>query len=324
MKTEVKIEVKEDSLEDQIEYLLHYARLHNDPTAALKVLELEVLLMERDSVTCPVKLETRTDLETVDNECLSCDLGSVSKAQSVPHSNKSLEDPETYQFAESPPDSIFSSCDLVPLTAAHSEDIPSQSYQGCSSSAELVVESPSDNFDQEQVDKSPSRSKDCSYQTKKLQHFKVYRIQHTGEKRYSCKQCAYKTANKYHLVSHERTHSGIKPFACKQCSYTTSHKSALKAHERTHSGVRPFACNQCSYTTAYKSALKVHERRHSGVKPFACKQCPYTTVQKENLKVHDRIHSGVKPFACDKCSFTTIYKRSLKNHELTHLNEVRL
>ena len=241
----LKIKVKEESLEDQIEYLLHYARLHNDPTAALKVLELEVLLMERDSVTFPVKLKT------VDNECLSCDLGSVSEAQSVPHSNDGQEALKPYQCTETTPDNIFSFCDRVPLTAAHSEDVPSQSYQGCSSSAELVVESPSDNFDQEQVDKSPSRSKDCSYQTKKLQHFKVYRIQHTGEKRYSCKQCAYKTASKYHLVSHERTHSGIKPFACKQCSYTTAHKNALKSHEGIHSGAKPFACKQCSYTTAH-------------------------------------------------------------------------
>ena len=61
--------------------------------------------MERDSVTCPVKLET-TDfqLETVDNECLSCDLGSVTEAQSVPHFNDGEEVPETCKSAETPPD----------------------------------------------------------------------------------------------------------------------------------------------------------------------------------------------------------------------------
>ena len=32
------------------------------------------------------------------------------------------------------------------LTAVHSEDVPSKSYQGGSSSAEPVVEIPSDNF----------------------------------------------------------------------------------------------------------------------------------------------------------------------------------
>ena len=121
-----------------------------------------------------------------ENECLSCDLGSVSKAQSLPHSNDDEEDPKLYQCAESPSDCIFSSSDLVPLTGAHSEDVPSQSYQGGSSSAEPVVKSPFDNFDQEQVDKSPSRSKDkntgmyqckhCFYQTEKLQHFKVHRM----------------------------------------------------------------------------------------------------------------------------------------------------
>ena len=63
--------------------------------------------MERDSVTCSVKLETTTDfkLETVDNECLSCDLGSVTEAQSVPHFNGGKEDPETCKSAETPPDS---------------------------------------------------------------------------------------------------------------------------------------------------------------------------------------------------------------------------
>ena len=112
--------------------------------------------MERDSATCPVKLETTTDLETVDNECLSCDLGSVSKAQSVPHSNDRQENPKS---AETPPDNLFSSSDLVPLAAAHSEVGPSQSHSEGSSSAELVVESPSDNFDQDQVEMSTSRFK---------------------------------------------------------------------------------------------------------------------------------------------------------------------
>ena len=160
--------------------------------------------MERDSVTCPVKLETTTDfkLETVENECLSCDSASVSEAQSVPHFNDGRKDPETCVSTETPPDNIFTFSDLVPVTAARSEDVPSQSYQGGSTSAKPVVESSSDNFGQKQVDKSPSRSKDkstgkyqseeCSYQTKNLHHVKAHRIIHIGEKLFSCEQCAYK------------------------------------------------------------------------------------------------------------------------------------
>ena len=81
--------------------------------------------MKRDSVTCPIKQETKTDfkLETVDNECVSCDLGSVTEAQSVPHFNNNKEDPETCQYTETPSDNIFSSSDRVPLTAAHSETL---------------------------------------------------------------------------------------------------------------------------------------------------------------------------------------------------------
>ena len=140
----------------------------------------------------------------------------------------------------------------MPLTAAHSEDVPSQSYQGGSSLAEPVVENLSDNLNQEQVDRSPYRSKDkntgmyqceeCSYQTEKLQHFKIHRMIHTEEKQYSCEQCAYQTYNKYNLVSHERTHFGVKLFACKQCLYTTAYKSSLKRHESTHSGLKSFVC----------------------------------------------------------------------------------
>ena len=90
-----------------------------------------------------------------ENECLSCDLGSVSKAQSLPHSNDDEEDLKPYQSAESPLDCIFLSSDLVALTGAHSEDVPSQSYQGGSSLAEPVVENLSDNLNQEQVDRTP-------------------------------------------------------------------------------------------------------------------------------------------------------------------------
>ena len=278
--------------------------------------------MERDSVTFPVKLET------VDNECLSCD-SSVSEAQSVPHSNYGKGDPKTNQSAvQTPSDCIFSSSDRVPLTAAHSEDVPCQCYQGGSSSAEPVVESPSDNFGQEQVDRNPSRSKDksagkyqckhCSYQTEKLQHFKVHRVIHTGVKPFACKQCLYTTADSSHLSRHIRTHSGVKPFACNQCSFTSAYKGALKAHGRIHSGVKPFACNQCSFTSAYNGALKAHGRIHSGVKPFACKQCSFTTAYNSNLKAHERIHSGVKPFGCDQCSYTTVRKDTLKAHERIH------
>ena len=74
--------------------------------------------MEKDSVTCPVKLKTTYfKLGTVDNECSSCDLVSASEAQSLLRFNTCQEDPQPYQFAESPPDDLFSSSDPVALTA---------------------------------------------------------------------------------------------------------------------------------------------------------------------------------------------------------------
>ena len=51
-------------MEEQIEYLLVYAKVNNDPAAALKVIELEALLLERDTKIKKefVKQETVTDL----------------------------------------------------------------------------------------------------------------------------------------------------------------------------------------------------------------------------------------------------------------------
>ena len=70
--------------------------------------------MEKDSVTCPVKLKTTYfKLGTVDNECSSCDLVSASEAQSLLRFNTCQEDPQPYQFTESPPDDLFSSSDPV-------------------------------------------------------------------------------------------------------------------------------------------------------------------------------------------------------------------
>jgi len=309
-------EVKEESLEDQIDYLLTYAKLNNDTDAAIKVIHLEALLLERDTkIALSEEKPSTSSLAHSEEIPVSC--SSVSHksftAQEGPNSQSHPERSSLGPRSSSPfhiegPDSASTS------SLTHSEEVPV--------SAEDSVELEEGDFEQVVISgkskKKVYQCEDCQYQTERRNDWKRHRRMHTGEEPFSCDHCDYKTAWKSDLKKHEFTHSGERPFSCSKCSYRAAHKRNLKRHEVTHTGIKPYSCSKCSYRTVNKSDLKRHELTHFGEKPFSCSKCSFRTVNKGDLKKHELSHSEEKPFSCSKCLYRCAYKSTLKSHEWMH------
>ena len=225
----------EECLEKQIEGLLHYFNTHHDHNAALKIVKLESLIIERDLV----KLE---QIEGSSSQEMSNGSSEVSGSNIPDNEAKSCYS-EKYIISDNANDKIYSldeSCIEEEINPSCSKKKPNTVYQ----------------------------CKGCSYQTIKVSHFKCHRSSHTGESPFSCKECSYCTNYMGDLIKHQLKHSGIKPFSCKECSFCTNHKRSLIQHQLTHSGIKPFSCMECPYKTTSKSNLIRHQLKHSNTKPF--------------------------------------------------------
>ena len=275
----------EESLEKQIEVLLNYFNAHHDHNAALKIVKLESLIVERDSAK----------LEQID---APSSRGMLSGFSGVSGSNIPYNEAKR----------CYSEKDISDY-AGHNEN-------NCSD--ESFIEEEGNASSSKKDPKAVYQCKDCSYQTTKVSLFMCHRGTHTGENRFSCSGCSYTTSKKNDLIQHQRKQPGIKPFSCSECSYCTNQKGSLIRHQQKHSGIKPFFCKECSFSTKYKCSLIEHQHIHSVIKAFSCSECSYKTARKFDLIQHQLTHSGIKPFSCSRCSFRASKKGNLIRHQLTH------
>ena len=260
----------EESLEKQIEVLLHYFNPYHDPNAALKIIKLESLIIERDSI----KLE---QIDAPSSQEMSSTFSEATGSNISHNEEKGCYSDKESDYADDKSNSSDESCTKEERNPSSSNKKLSTVYQ-CG---------------------------DCSYHTSKVSQFKCYRNSHTGENPLSCSNCSYTTSKKNDLIQHQLSHSGTKPFSCKECSYKATKKDYLIKHQLKHSGFKRFSCSECPYKMTRKNDLKNHLLTHSGIKPFSCNECSFSTNYKGNLIKHQLIHSGLKAFSCGQCSYKT-------------------
>ncbi|GBO19658.1 Histone-lysine N-methyltransferase PRDM9 [Araneus ventricosus] len=148
-----------------------------------------------------------------------------------------------------------------------------------------------------------------------------HRLQHAGEKRFTCILCHIEFSESWDFDIHYGTHTGEKPFACELCKRVFTRKGDLNKHYRTHTGEKPFVCDICHKGFSQKAHLNIHYRTHTGEKPFVCEVCKRGFNLKGDLNRHYRTHTGEKPFVCELCIRGFSLKGDLYRHYRTHTGE---
>jgi len=288
VKPEIEVVIKEECLEEQIKVLLDYAHANNDPAAALKVLQLEYMILERDA--------------KIKDECVKQEL---EVCESLPTRPPKLDDCLAVgRLGDRPGTSN--------IVNTHSVEVPIQYDQNNDSFEEESDQRDLEEEDFEEVEIDSGKSKMrarpkihqceyCSYQARSPSCLKVHRRKHTGEKPFSCNVCEYRTTNKGDLKKHEATHSFIKPFSCTVCEFRTARKGDLKVHKRTHLKEKRYTCSQCSYRATRQTSLKKHALIHS--QKYSCTDCPFKTLSQIAFEKHSKTHSVTRAFRCTICFY---------------------
>ena len=183
--------------------LLHYFNKHHDHNAALKIVKLESLIIERNSA----KLEQIEAPSYQEMLSVSSDVS----GSNIPHNE--VKDCYSEKY----------------IIGYHVDDDSNSSDESC-------IEEERNPFSSKKKPNAVYQCKGCSYQTTEVSLFKRHRGTHTGENPFSCSECSYTTCKKTYLIQHQRKHSGIKPFSCKECPYKACRNGNLLHHQRNDSG----------------------------------------------------------------------------------------
>lgn len=280
MKSEVKEE--DQSLEDQISSLYDYALANNDPTAALKILRLEGLILERDS--------------------------------KPPQENAAFCDskPSISEISSDNSSDCTNSGEIIQTESVSAQNSAGSADSGVSENEDMVFEEVDPAYINGPSELKLHQCGECSYKTniKRYLTLHIKRI-HTDRKKHCCSQCSFRTGYKKCLTEHEQAHSGEKPHSCTICTFKTAYKSSLSKHLFVHSKEKPYSCTKCNFKTARRTTLRNHD-----LKKHTLYACSFVAARIGSLKTHTKtVHPDLKS---TKCSFTSALESDLAQHELTH------
>jgi len=211
---------EEEPLEQAILSLLDRANAHNDEQAAIRLIQVEALLLEqrtrheKEIVCCKLEDEdgetTGKPLspiqDVVEDSSTACPDDGLEESGSTP--SKTLENQNENKQHDKP-----FLCSECPYRASEKNKLRRHE----------VIHS----------DSKPFACKMCSFTTRWKEYLKSHEATvHTekSEKAFSCTECPFKTASKGYLKTHLfQVHSGKKPFSCTKCSYRCAMKGSLKA-----------------------------------------------------------------------------------------------
>ena len=336
----IKEEVKEERLEDQIDYLL----TKNGPASALKIVPLEASIIERDvdNQVCVNVTETQPSdssnawmnlNQTVGERCLAKAKGSLSRPFACPQCSYKaktkycLKDHELIHTREK-----RYSCHECPFKTTHLHFLNEHQlfthskpkHDNCKENIAVVKKQVTKTETKIKVDnflnqlyssisktKRSAQAEDEPVKVGKRTRAKV-NYPDDGKPAVndrSTKDPDYQPPASYQSDSvHE----------CENCSFTTTHLHSFLRHRLNHTSEKPFSCGKCSFRTAWEHCLIRHRLVHSDKKKYSCNACSYKTTHGSNLRKHQYVHSGIKPYSCEECPYKAVAKNEMRKHKVVH------
>ena len=101
----------------------------------------------------------------------------------------------------------------------------------------------------------------CNKAFKRKDHLHSHFRVHTGEKKHKCDWigCTKRFATPQQLRLHRMDHTGERPFSCIVCSKSFKTRSLLNRHKNIHLKIKPYVCLVCNKRFTRKTHVKKHK-----------------------------------------------------------------
>lgn len=168
----------------------------------------------------------------------------------------------------------------------------------------------------------------CSFQTKKKNHFKKHMSLHSLDRKYQCSICMKRFSTVGQCRAHERNvhiekveeeiTRNMLASSAEQDHNEVSQYNNFQDKPSDEDDLYHFACNKCKRAFVTRKSYKTHMGNHDPKKHIVCKVCKFRFKKKSNLVHHERCHRSKSPHVCGECYFRFAKREHYENHVTSH------